>query len=328
MNHQFPESATIESATESALTAITTLTMNPALDINVSVPHVMHTEKMRCGNPRYDAGGGGVNVARAIIALGGEATAIVTAGDHGGAHLLALIEHDGIPVRAVPVRDSTRESFTATDEQNRLQYRFVLPGPRLDSSDEARCLLALEQHMLDNGYLVVSGSLPPGCSDGFFGRIAELAAHHDCRLVVDTSGPALATVTGAYLIKPSIRELRDCVGAPLLDLASQIAAARELIMAKVSDVVVISLGPDGAVLVTSDESVVLPGVQLSAGNGVGAGDSMVAAITFALDQGWELTEAVRLGTAAGAAATLTPGSQPCTREDVDRLYQRLLADIG
>ena len=235
MNHQFPESATIESATESALTAITTLTMNPALDINVSVPHVMHTEKMRCGNPRYDAGGGGVNVARAIIALGGEATAIVTAGDHGGAHLLALIEHDGIPVRAVPVRDSTRESFTATDEQNRLQYRFVLPGPRLDSSDEARCLLALEQHMLDNGYLVVSGSLPPGCSDGFFGRIAELAAHHDCRLVVDTSGPALATVTGAYLIKPSIRELRDCVGAPLLDLASQIAAARELIMAKVSD---------------------------------------------------------------------------------------------
>jgi 6-phosphofructokinase 2 len=305
------------------VSVITTLTMNPALDIYTTVPHLMHTEKMRCSAPRRDAGGGGVNVARAILALGGAATAVVTTGDDAGARLLRLIERDEIPVRAVDIENPTRESLVVTDESTRLQYRFVLPGPALTARDESRCLSVLEQNVADNGYLVVSGSLPPGCSEEFFSSMDTLARSHQCRLIVDTSGSALSWVKGAYLIKPSIRELRDCVGAALPDVPSQAAAARDLISANVSEVVVISLGSAGALLVTTDEIVPVPSTPVSPGNGVGAGDNMVAGITVALDQGWGLVEAVRFGSAAGAAATLTPGSQPCVRVEADRLYKLL-----
>jgi 6-phosphofructokinase 2 len=310
------------------MSVIVTLTMNPALDIHTAVPHVRPTDKLRCSAVRYDAGGGGINVARAVRSLGGTARAIVTTGGDTGARLLSLMARDAIPVEAIPIDGSTRESFTVTDDTTDQQYRFVLPGPTLRPADEARCLATVNAAAPYEGYLVVSGSLPPGCSDQFFARVEEVATRHRCRLVVDTSGPALARVNGAYLIKPSIRELRDCARSSLLDRGSQIAAARELIRAHTSEVVLVSLGASGALLVTEDEAIAVPGSVVRAGSGVGAGDNMVAATTLALDQGWDLVDAVKLGVSAGAAATLTPGSQPCARRDVDRLYSSASPSSG
>lgn len=302
------------------MSVIVTLTMNPALDIHTATPRVGPTDKLRCSAARYDAGGGGINVARAVRSLGGAARAIVTTGGDTGSRLLSLIARDGVPVEAIPVDGSTRESFTVTDETTHEQYRFVLPGPTLLPYDEERSLATLNDLTPNEGYLVVSGSLPPGCSDGFFSRVKDISNRHRCRLVVDTSGPSLTRVDGAYLVKPSIRELRDCVGAPLTDREAQIDAARELIRMHVSEVVLISLGASGALLVTGDEAIAVPGSVVRAGSGVGAGDNMVAATTLALDRGWDLVDAVKLGVAAGAAATLTPGSQPCARREVDRLF--------
>lgn len=304
---------------------VLTLTMNPALDIHTTVPQLMPMEKMRCGVPRHDAGGGGVNVARALVALGGSASAVLTSGGYSGAHIRALLTADGVHVHAVTITDPTRESMTVTEQWTNHQYRFVLPGPVLRPPEELRCLRAVDRHLPDGGYLVVSGSMPPGCSDAFFPRIAAIAEKHRSRIIVDTSGPSLHHVKGAYLLKPSIRELRDHVCAALADRPSQVAAARDLIAAQTCQIVVISLGRGGALLVTADSATDFDAVSVPPGTGVGAGDNMVAAITYALGDGWDLTEAVRLGTVAGAATLLTPGTQPARRADVDRLYARARA---
>lgn len=307
---------------------ILTLTMNPALDIHTSVPQLMPTEKMRCGVPRYDPGGGGVNVARALVSLGTAAAAVVTSGGHSGAHLRALLADDGVEVHAVSIAEPTRESMTITEQWTDNQYRFVLPGPTLRQSEERRCLRSVDQHLPDNGFLVVSGSMPRGCSNTFFSRVANVAEKHNSRIIVDTSGPALQHVTRAYLLKPSIRELRDHVGAPLTDRSSQVAAARDLITARICEIVVVSLGRGGALLITADSATDFDGVSVPTGTGVGAGDNMVAAITYAVADGWDLIEAVRFGTAAGAATLLTPGTQPAVRADVDQLYARAVAAVA
>ena len=300
---------------------ILTLTLNPALDIHTSVAQLVPTDKMRCATARYDAGGGGVNVARAVVALGGTAEAVITSGSYSGAQIRAMLGNEGIAAHAVTIADSTRESFTVTEEWTGQQYRFVLPGPHLTTAEEKRCLQAVARCAFGADYLVVSGSLPPGGSDDIFVCLARIAEKHDCRLIVDTAGPALKLVSGAYLIKPSLRELRECVGNSLIDKASQVAAARDLIEAGVSEIVVISYGSNGAMVVTVEQATDVASFRVPEGSGVGAGDNMVAAITYALDQGWELIDAVRFGTAAGAATLLTPGTQPCRRVDVDRLYQ-------
>ena len=301
---------------------ILTLTLNPALDIHTSVPELIPTDKMRCSTARYDPGGGGVNVARAVVALGGTAEAIITSGSYSGAHIRTMLGKDGIAVHAVTIANPTRESFTVTEEWTGQQYKFVLPGPHLTSGEEKRCLQAVTRCASGADYLVVSGSVPPGCSDSIFAGLARIAEKYACRLIVDTAGPTLKLVSGAYLIKPSLRELRECVGNSLIDRASQVAAARDLIDAGVSEIVVISYGSNGAMVVTVEEAMDVASIHVPGGSGVGAGDNMVAAITYALDQGWSLIDAVRFGTAAGAATLLTPGTQPCRRVDVDRLLQQ------
>jgi len=301
------------------MSTVVTLTLNPSIDVHTSVSDVIHTEKMRCSTPRFDPGGAGVNVARALVSLGTEATAIVTAGGWTGSMLVDRLRASGPTVVSVPVGGSTRENTTVVERRTSRQFRFVMPGPRLSAGEEAECLAVFENSLPSGGSAVISGSMPPGFSRSFLARAAAAAARRSCRLVVDTSGPALASVTNAFLIKPSLRELRDVACSALPDRASRVAAARDLVRAHTAEVVVISLGARGELVVTADAAVDVPGVPVSGIGGLGAGDNMVAAIVHALDAGAGLIDAVRLGVAAGAAATLTPGSDPCRRSDVDRL---------
>lgn len=300
---------------------ILTVTMNPALDIHTTVPAVIAAEKMRCSPPRYDPGGGGVNVARAVARLGVPATAIITSGGHTGRRIETMLADDDLDLRTIRVADPTRESFVVLDHTTGDEYRYVLPGPHLSAADQRRCLQAIDEHAGHATYLVVSGSLPPGTSDEFWDDVADIAHRNRCHLVVDTNGALLPRVTGAALVKPSVRELRDCVGAELRGPAEQAAAARNLIEAGVSESVVVSLGASGALVVTADAAERVPGVPVPSGVGtaVGAGDNMLAGIVVGLGRGDPLPEAVRYGTVAGAAATLTPGTEPCRRDDVERL---------
>jgi 6-phosphofructokinase 2 len=141
-------------------------------------------------------------------------------------------------------------------------------------------------------------------------------------LILDTSGGGLKHITsGVHLLKASLRELRECVGRELVTESEQLAAAHEIIECGRAKAVAVSLGSNGALLATAEGSLRFPAIPMRALSGVGAGDAMVAAITVGLSRDWSLSKAVRYGIAAGAAMLMTPGTQPCTRADAERLFE-------
>ncbi len=304
------------------MAGIVTVTMNPALDIATATDRVVPTHKLRCEAPRYDPGGGGINVARAVHALGGDALAIFPAGGSAGEMIRHLLRREGVAHQAVAIAGFTRESLAVEERQSGKQYRFLLPGPQIGPDDQERCLDALAAAAPSAEFIVASGSLPPGVPDDFYGRVGKLANEHGKRLVLDTSGAALKQVGhGVYLLKPSLRELEGLTGRQIRGAREELAAARQLVDEGCSEIVVLSLGTGGALLVTAEQQERFPAIAVPAKSTVGAGDSMLAGIVLSLTRGLPIREAVRFGTAAGAAALLGSGTQLCRREDVERLYE-------
>lgn len=312
---------TVDARSNGDRPTIVTLTMNPALDITAGVDQVRATEKLRCHGARYDPGGGGINVARIAHVLGAKVAAVFPAGGPTGQVVADLLAAENVPCHRVDIAGRTRESFTVDEAVTGQQYRFVLPGPRLTFAERAQCVDELRRAAASARFVVVSGSLPPGVPTDFYQRIAGVCRDLGARLILDASGPALQHVTsGVYLLKPSIRELRECVGGELATEAEQVAAAREMITAGHAQVIVVSVGDRGALLVTSDQAQRIPAIKVRSGSGVGAGDAMVAAITVGLTRGWTLATSVRFGVAAGAAMMMTPGTAVCRRGDVERFF--------
>lgn len=306
------------------MTRIAALTLNPAMDLAVRTPRVVATEKLRCSAPRHDPGGGGINVARVVSTLGGDALAVYPAGGPFGEMLRRALDAIGLAHLPVAISGDTRESFTVDEQASGLQYRFVLPGPRLSEQERLGCLAALRGLHPAPAYLVVSGSFTPGIEPSFFDELLALAGQVGARLVVDLSGEPLAYAArrgGAYLIKPSLNELASLIGRMPENEREQEGALRELIAAGAAEVIVLSLGAAGALYASGDrlERIAAPSVPMV--SAVGAGDSMLGAVVLALAQGRELGDAVRYGVAAGAATVMRPGTQLCLREDVERLFR-------
>jgi 6-phosphofructokinase 2 len=307
------------------MAAIVTLTMNPALDIATTTRQVEPVHKLRCTQPRYDPGGGGINVARAVHALGGAATAIFPAGGSAGEMIRFLLTKEGVPHDAVAISGFTRESLAVEERATGKQFRFILPGPEISANDQQRCLDQLALRTGEADYIVASGSLPLGVADDFYAQVAALTTERGKRLVLDTSGEALKRAGGSiYMLKPSLRELQDLVGREIRTEHEQEWAAGEVIAQGRSEIVVVSLGAAGALLATADGIERFAALPVEAKSTIGAGDSTLAGILLSLCRGLSLSEAVRFGMAAGAAALLGSGTELCRRADVERLYARML----
>ncbi|RYE04322.1 MAG: 1-phosphofructokinase family hexose kinase [Sphingomonadales bacterium] len=299
---------------------IVTLTLNPALDVTTCTDKVRHTHKLRCTAPHFDPGGGGINVARVIHVLGGDVTAVFPQGGGAGETFVGLLRAAGVTIAPVKIEGMTRESFTVDEGETGLQYRFVLPGPSLSDAEIEALLDAIALPGIT--HLVVSGSLPPGCDPNILKRLGALAEKQNAKLVVDTSGAALAACEGAgvYLLKPSLREVEDLTGERIASQDDELEAARTLRARGFAEVIILSLAERGALLVAEGVELRLPAIRVETKSAVGAGDSMVGAVTLALANGRSLEEALRYGIAAGAATLMTPATELARRDDVDRLY--------
>lgn len=302
---------------------IVTLTVNSALDKSTHFKGLVPEQKIRCDEPRYDAGGGGINVSKAISRLGGTSVAVFTSGGPTGKMLEDLIAKEHIEFKAVPVQSWTRESFVAVDDNTNSQYRFGFTGGKISTEESERFLETVTG--LHTKFLVASGSLNEGLAPDFYSKIAEIAKKADAKLVVDTSGEALNKVveTGVYLIKPNVGELAKLIGVERLELEEVNDAAKEIIAKGGAEIVVVSLGPQGAVLVTKDSYDFVPAPNVVKKSTVGAGDSMVGGMVWALSQNKSLKEVIRWGVACGSAATMNEGTQLFKIEDAQRLYEWL-----
>ncbi|MDH4075923.1 MAG: 1-phosphofructokinase family hexose kinase [Acidimicrobiia bacterium] len=305
---------------------IVTLTLNPSIDAACQADTVQPIHKIRTSGERFDAGGGGINVARVIRELGGDALAVYFAGGITGKALNEMVEADGLPCRSIQIAGMTRISNVVYERSSGLEYRFVPSGPHLDQSELDRCLAEIAT--LDADYVVVSGSVPSSVSSDFYVEVGKVVTGAGGRLVLDTSGEALhhTLAQGVYLVKPNLRELESLAGRPLLSSDEQAAAAQELVAAGNAEIVTVSLGAEGALLATSAGCQWLRGPQVEVKSAVGAGDSFVGAMTLGLAQGRPPEDALALAVATGTATVLTMGTELCRRSDVERIYQRLLAD--
>jgi 6-phosphofructokinase 2 len=300
---------------------IVTLTINPAIDIFVNVGRVEPTRKMRCSAPKRDPGGGGINVARVAHRLGGSVTAIFPTGGAIGKLLHRLVDREGIDNIVTPSHVETRENFTAYEESTGEQYRFVLPGSTLHRVEWEMVLEKLTTLPQPPKFVVASGSVPPGVPDDFFARVARRAKALGAQCVIDTSGPALkeALAEGVSLIKPNLVELSDLVGTSLGNDDARLRACRKLIEDERVKIVALTLGEDGALLVTADQAFRAQPMALEPVSTVGAGDSFVGGLVAALASGESLDQAFRIAVAAASAAVMSPGTELCREEDVQRL---------
>jgi 6-phosphofructokinase 2 len=305
---------------------IVTLTLNPAVDKSAIVDRVVPEWKLRCASPRYEPGGGGINVSRAIHRLGGESVAFHTAGGPYGQQLQDLLDQEGLDHHAIALEGWTRESFTVYETSTGQQYRFGMPGPNLRDREWNRCLTELSRVDPRPAFIVASGSLPPGVPKDFYGRLTRVARDLGAKMILDTSGEplVLGLLEGVFLIKPNLREFRELSGNEIRDESECVNLAREIVRTGQSEVVVVSLGAGGAILVWRDGAEYLRAPTVSIKSRVGAGDSMVAGMVLSLARGHPPPEAVRFGVASGAAAVMTPGTELCHRQDAERLYGQML----
>lgn len=306
---------------------IITLTLNPAIDKSTSIDQLVPEYKLRCDMPQLDAGGGGINISRAIKRLGGQSLAVFTSGGPNGLQLQELVQEQGINYQIVGVQDNSRENILVLERNTQKRYRFGMPGPRLTNGDMDAVLATLRTLPVQVDYVVASGSLPPGVSPDFYAVIAQELKERNIRFVLDAAGEPLkrAAEEGVFMLNPNLRELATLVGSDKdrLDVAEALPAAQTILKRGACEVLVVSMGKDGALLLTAEghEQIKAPTVEKH--SIAGMGDSMLGGMVWALSEGKSYGEVIRMGVACGSAATLHAGTELFQKEDVQRLLGEL-----
>ncbi|HUO99323.1 MAG TPA: 1-phosphofructokinase family hexose kinase [Rhizomicrobium sp.] len=300
---------------------IITLTMNPAIDTSVSVKELMTEHKIRCLKTRRDPGGGGINVARVLKRFGADPLAIFPMGGPSGHMLERLVAAEEVRHQSFMISRDCRANFTVNELQSGQQYRFVLPGPTL-GEEEWTAGLGLMTAAASSGYAVASGSVPRGVPNDFYARLARnLRVQGGARLVLDTSGAPLkhALDVGVYLVKPSLSEFTDLLGEGTPDHAKCLEAGRTLVTNGKAEMVALTMGADGAMLITRDVALYAKAVPVTVRGTVGAGDSFLGLLVLSLAKRENLMEAFRMACAGGAAALVSPGTGLASPDIVSQL---------
>lgn len=299
---------------------ILTVTLNPCIDKSSKVDVLKPESKLRCSEVLNEPGGGGINVSKALIKLYTPTVALFPAGGHNGNMLCSLLKEEGILFHAVDTRSETRENWVVLETSTNNQYRFTFPGREV--KEETIKTMVDQIRSFSPDYVVASGSLPPGLPAYFYGLVVKNSTAAGAKCIVDTSGEALQALKGkhAYLIKPNISELCNMLNISRLDSNEIPKAAQQAIRDGFAEIIVVSMGPDGAWLVSNDEEYFVKAPAVKKKSTVGAGDSMVAGITAMLQKQRPLKEAIAFGVACGSAATMNEGTQLFNREDAEYLY--------
>lgn len=307
--------------------SVLTITLNPSVDKSSSVENIIPEKKLRCHSPKYEAGGGGINVSRALKRLGIVSDTFFTSGGRTGKLLEDLLTQENLNTQPLYVTGETRENFVVLDTSNNNQYRFGFPGEKLTMEEQESVLNSINAMSSSPDFVVISGSLPDTITD-FTKKIVRICKANGSKIIIDTSGEPLkmAVEEGVFLLKPNLGELASLVGKERLQDEDIDQAARFIISNGNAQIVVVSLGEKGAVLFSATEKIQMNAPAVNVKSTVGAGDSMVAGMLSVLVKGGDYKEVLSMGIACGSATAMAEGTGLFTKENVEILFNRIVTD--
>jgi tagatose 6-phosphate kinase len=294
---------------------ILVVTLNPALDVTHRVPGADWSGVNRPAAVRTRPGGKGLNVARTLHALGAQVHAIGFIGGLTGQAVRSGLDEAKVPATFIAIAGDTRRTFTVVDDARGRVAGFYEPGPAVTGQEHLRLAVLYKKKLDGCAAVVLSGSLPAGVPADSYATLAKVAADAGVPAVVDASGPPLlaAAAAGAAVVKPNLAELERSTGRRLTaasgrpDLAAVEQAAAGLRTAE-AQAVVVSLGPNGLLALTADQTWRAVPAGPVAGNPTGAGDAVAAGLALGLSRGEPWPERLRQAAALGAAAVAAPAA--------------------
>ncbi len=289
---------------------ITAITFNPALDKTIKVEAITYGEVNRVGHFREDLGGKGINMGRILGGFGVPTKHIVVLGEENANRVLEHFEDDHMEVDYVKVQGATRTNMKIVETAKNITTDINEAGALVGDQDIDLLFKLIDQAAIDSNYLVMGGSLAGGMPVNMYGQVAGKYKDH-CKVVIDADDDFLLEgLKGSpYIIKPNIHELENAIDRELATTEEVIQAAREIISQYGVVYVLVSMGKDGALLVTGDKAIRSEAIPATVVSTVGAGDSMLAGFVYGLEKGMNDMEALGFG-AACSTLTITVEGYP------------------
>ena len=299
---------------------ITTICLNPAFDRTVTLAALRPGEVHRAVSARSDAGGKGINVALVLKNLGAQTQCLWCAPEEDAAQMASRLDRYGLCHCPMPVPGAIRTNLKLVAPEGTTDINES--GARMDEDTLRAVLEACVVRSAGSSITVLTGSLPPGCPRG---TDRELLRRLTTPAVLDVSGEELLLGLAArpFLVKPNREELGKSLDIPV-DTTAQVLSGAKALREMGAQNVLVSLGGDGALLLTEGHAWLAPALEVSVRSTVGAGDAMVAGMLYGYEKTGSLREAFPYGVAAGSAAVMMEGTQPFARETFDALLRQVL----
>lgn len=302
---------------------IITVTLNPAIDLNISADQLVFDDRAYILDTFDSAGGRGINASRVIHSFGAKTLAVTLSGGEGREDFERLMREYGFPVEFVPMKNSVRRNLSITDKQG-LSVKLNEKGPALEASEIQAVEDAIRRRLPKAKWLMICGSMPPGAPHNFYCRLIEAAKEHNVQTLLDTDSDPLtvAMEAGPTVVTPNQPEAERLLGRALLTRSHFVEAAQR-IRDMGSQMVVLSLGARGAVGCTEKKVYEVVPPRVEAVCPIGAGDAMAAAFAWSMMKGKTFSDSVRWGVAAGTASAMLPGISFPTMEQTKDIYKRV-----
>lgn len=307
---------------------IFTVTLNPAVDRELTVGEIVFDTVLRASQWQVDCGGKGFNVARMLNSLGVSSVAMGFAAGKTGELLEEKLKTLGIETDFVWVEGETRTNVSIVSSENSSYVKVNEPGPAIKKSDLDQLKEKIAGQVKPGDWWVLAGSVPPGVAADFYGELIELIHAAGAKVFLDTSGEAFkqSCSAGPLLVKPNDVEAHELTGLPI-STTEEIAFAAEALQKKGPANVIVSLGKEGALLVNGQAAWKAASPDIVEKNPIGAGDSMVAGVVWGLSQGGTMQDALCRGIACGAATASQNGTTVGTLAQVKDLLPKVELEL-
>jgi 1-phosphofructokinase len=304
---------------------IITVTLNPAVDKTVEINDVHINRVNRVLSVRLDAGGKGINVSKIIMSLGGESRAIGFLGGKAGVFIKEYLDNMGIANDFVVIKGETRTNLKIVDPLQHTNTDINEMGPEITSEDIQQIDNYISHTVGEKSVMVFSGSVPPNMENDIYQKWIHSAKQKGARTLLDADGDLLrlGIEAGPYLIKPNIHELERLLARKIVSIEEAVECSRILMEKHGIEIVVVSMGEKGALFLNKEVTIFAEGITVDVKSTVGAGDSMVAALAYAIDEGYAFEKAATLAVAAGTANVMTCGTEPSSLNVIEELERKV-----